>query len=161
MGSRFRRRLGVLVLIRTTSCARLVCYKVVGPKPDHSPTTCYSHARWPSAMQTHTPLRTSTPGWAVRPNPPNPPQRTGLSLFLALTLICTLSPNHYVHHKRFRTTAHTFPPNVYRSNIIQVPYYTTHAQSTLLVQKLTALNMLVNIIPLMLVNSLVEQLSPL
>ena len=144
MGSRFRRQLGLLVLIRTTSCARLVCYKVVGPKPDHSPTTCYSHATWPSAMQTHTPPRTSTTidNIVLRvlyypcyhrvggsSEPPEPPQRTGLSLFLALTLTCILSPNHYVHHKKLRTTAHTFPPNVYRSNVIQVPYYTTHAQT--------------------------------
>ena len=41
MGSCFRRQLAVLVRIHTTSYARLVCDKVVGPKPDHSPTACY------------------------------------------------------------------------------------------------------------------------
>ena len=42
-------------------------------EPDHSPTACYNHARWPSAMQTHAPPRTSTREWAVRPTPPPPP----------------------------------------------------------------------------------------
>ena len=44
--------------IGTTSlCACLVCNKVVGPKPDHSLTTWYGHARWPSTMQTMHPRR--------------------------------------------------------------------------------------------------------
>ena len=34
-------------------------------------------------------------------------------------------------YKQLRMTRHTFPSNVYRSNVIQVLYYTTHAQSTL------------------------------
>ena len=41
-------------------------------------------------------------------------------LSLALTLTYTLSPNHL--------TTSSFPSNVYGSIVIQVPYYTTHAQ---------------------------------
>ena len=68
MGSYFWRQLGLLVLIHTTSCACLVRDKLVGPKPDHSLTTCYGHARWPSTMQMHAP-RELLPqsGWFVQP----------------------------------------------------------------------------------------------
>ena len=59
--------------LTSSSCAHLVCNKVVGPKPNHSLTTSYGHARWPSAMQMQALLWTSTTEWAVRPNSPNPP----------------------------------------------------------------------------------------
>ena len=100
MGSHFRRWLGLLVLIHTTSCARLVCEKVVWLKPDHSPTACYGHARWPSTMQTHAPLWTSTMQ-RVRSSS-EPPQRTGLLWLVHSTI--TLGTRTYRHFLLYDVT---------------------------------------------------------
>ena len=97
MGSHFR---SFIVLIRTISC--LVCEKVIGPttarpQPDHSPTVCYAHAKWPSAMQTHVPSRISTREWAVRPNLPNPPPvyRPGWTYSFVWSAYCCFCCAHH------------------------------------------------------------------